>query len=85
MSVPASDGLMPKGTLTHPPGATGRGYPLAVLAHQHPATRDSHSPLIADLLAAGVHIPEGVTLEAFGAALFSCVAKVGFLRDALSA
>lgn len=53
MSVPASDGLILKGVLTYPPGATGRSYPLAVLAHQYPATRDSYAPLIADLLAAG--------------------------------
>ena len=31
-----------------------RSYPLAVLAHQYPTTRDSYAPLIADLLAAGV-------------------------------
>jgi dienelactone hydrolase len=103
MSVPASDGLILKGVLTYPPGATGRSYPLAVLAHQYPATRDSFSPLVADLLAAGVaalafdqrghgdstgsprgpvavDTPEGVTLEAFGAAFVSSVAKVGFHR-----
>lgn len=103
MSVPASDGLILKGTLTYPPEATGRSYPLAVLAHQYPATRDSFSPLIADLLAAGVatlafderghgdstgsprgavvvDTPEGVTLEAFGAAFVSSVAQVGFHR-----
>jgi len=51
MSVPASDGLILKGELTYPAGATGRSYPLAVLAHQYPATHDSFSPLIADLLA----------------------------------
>jgi dienelactone hydrolase len=54
MSVPASDGLILKGALTYPPGATGGSYPLAILAHQYPATRDSYAPLIADLLAAGV-------------------------------
>ncbi len=103
MSVSASDGLILKGTLTYPPGATGRTYPLAVLAHQYPATRDSYAPLIADLLAAGVatlafdqrghgdsigsprgpivvDTPEGVTMEAFGAAFVSSVAKVGFHR-----
>ncbi len=103
MSVPASDGLILKGELTYPPGATGRSYPLAVFAHQYPATRDSFSPLIADLLAAGVatlafderghgdstesprgpvvvDTPEGVTLDAFGAAFVSSAAKVGFHR-----
>jgi dienelactone hydrolase len=103
MSVPASDGLILKGVLTYPQGATGRSYPLAVLAHQYPATRDSYAPLVADLLAAGiatlafderghgdsitsprgplvVDTPEGVTMEAFGAAFVSSVAKVGFHR-----
>jgi pimeloyl-ACP methyl ester carboxylesterase len=103
MSVPASDGLILKGTLTYPAGATGGNYPLAVLAHQYPATRDSFAPLIADLLGLGiatlafdqrghgesvvsprgpvvVDTPEGVTLEAFGAAFVSSVAKVGFHR-----
>jgi hypothetical protein len=40
MSVPASDGLILKGVVTYPAGATGGSYPLAVLAHQYPATRD---------------------------------------------
>jgi dienelactone hydrolase len=103
MSVPASDGLILKGTLTYPAGAAGNRYPLAVLAHQYPATRDSYAPLAADLLAAGiatlafdqrghgesitsprgpvvVDTPEGVALEAFGAAFVSSVAKVGFQR-----
>jgi hypothetical protein len=103
MSVPASDGLILKGTLTYPAGAAGRSYPLAVLAHQYPATRDSYAPLVADLLEAGiatlafderghgdsilsprgpivVDTPDGVTLDAFGAAFVSSVAKVGFQR-----
>jgi pimeloyl-ACP methyl ester carboxylesterase len=103
MSVPASDGLILKGTLTFPTGATGRAYPLAVLAHQYPSTRDSYAPLIADLVAVGVatlafderghgesivsprgpvviDTPEGVTMEAFGAAFVSSVGKVGFQR-----
>ena len=54
MSVPASDGLVLKGTLGYPPGAHGQGFPLAVLVHQYPSTRDSWSPLVADLLALGV-------------------------------
>ena len=54
MSVPAADGLILKGVLTYPPEATGRDYPLAVLAHQYPASRDSYASLVADLLAAGI-------------------------------
>jgi pimeloyl-ACP methyl ester carboxylesterase len=54
MAVPAGDGLVLKGSLTYPPGAAGQGFPLAVLAHQYPATRDSWSPLAGDLLALGV-------------------------------
>ena len=103
MSVPAGDGLVLKGTLSYPPGAAGQGFPLAVLAHQYPATRDSWSPLVADLLALGVaalafdqrghgasivspkgplviDTPEGVTLEAFGAAFVSSAGKVKFSR-----
>jgi pimeloyl-ACP methyl ester carboxylesterase len=103
MSVPASDGLVLKGTLSYPPGASGQGFPLAVLAHQYPSTRDSWSPLVADLLALGiaalafdqrghggsivsprgplvVDTPEGVTLEAFGAAFVGSAGKVGFAR-----
>ncbi len=103
MSVPASDGLILKGTLTYPAGAAGASYPLAVLAHQYPATRDSYAPLVADLLEGGiatlafderghgdsilsprgpivVDTPDGVTLDAFGAAFVSSVAKVGFQR-----
>ncbi len=45
MSVPASDGPILKGAPTYPPRATGRRYPLAVLAHQYPITRDSYAPL----------------------------------------
>ena len=54
MSVPAADGLVLKGTLTYPTGKPGTVYPLAVLAHQYPATRDSYGPLVRELLAAGV-------------------------------
>ncbi len=54
MSVPAADGLILKGTLTYPPGRPGELLPLAVLAHQYPATRDSFAPLVRDLLAAGI-------------------------------
>jgi pimeloyl-ACP methyl ester carboxylesterase len=54
LSVPAADGLILKGTLTYPTGRPGERLPLAVLAHQYPATRDSFAPLVRDLLAAGV-------------------------------
>lgn len=54
MSVPAGDGLILKGTLTYPEGRPGGIFPLAVLAHQYPATRDSFSPLVDDFLAMGV-------------------------------
>jgi pimeloyl-ACP methyl ester carboxylesterase len=54
MSVPAGDGLILKGTLTYPDAYAGAAFPLAVLAHQYPATRDSYSPLVADLVDSGV-------------------------------
>jgi pimeloyl-ACP methyl ester carboxylesterase len=56
MSVPATDGLVLEGTLTYPANGAGRKSPLAVLAHQYPATRDSWAPLAADLLATGVAV-----------------------------
>jgi pimeloyl-ACP methyl ester carboxylesterase len=54
MSLPASDGVILRGHLTYPHGNAGTRYPLAVLAHQYPATRDSYAPLCADLHALGV-------------------------------
>ncbi len=54
MSVPARDGLILKGTLTYPEEYAGAAFPLAVLAHQYPATRDSYSPLVADLVESGI-------------------------------
>ncbi|MBC7893927.1 MAG: acetylxylan esterase [Cytophagaceae bacterium] len=54
MSVPAVDGLVLRGTLTYPGTDMGTRYPLAVLAHQYPATRDSWAPLTADLHAMGI-------------------------------
>jgi hypothetical protein len=63
MSVPASDGLILKGALTYPPGAMGGNYPLAVLAHQYPATRNNYAPLIADSIVS----PRGRVVVAFGA------------------
>ncbi|HYF38552.1 MAG TPA: alpha/beta fold hydrolase [Gemmatimonadales bacterium] len=54
MSVPARDGLILKGTLTYPETYAGVGFPLAVLAHQYPATRDSYAPLVADLVDSGI-------------------------------
>jgi pimeloyl-ACP methyl ester carboxylesterase len=54
MSVPASDGLVLKGTLTYPKKYAGAAFPLAVLAHQYPATRDSYAPLVVDLLESGI-------------------------------
>ncbi|MEP7177067.1 MAG: alpha/beta fold hydrolase [Gemmatimonadales bacterium] len=54
MSVPAADGLILKGTLVYPTGRQGVSYPLAVLAHQYPATRDSYAPLVGELLASGI-------------------------------
>jgi dienelactone hydrolase len=54
MSVPAADGLVLKGTLTYPAGRPGEAFPLVVLAHQYPSTRESYGPLVRELLAAGV-------------------------------
>jgi pimeloyl-ACP methyl ester carboxylesterase len=54
MSVVASDGLLLKGVLEYPDSPAGERYPLAVLAHQYPATADSWAPLVDDLLEMGV-------------------------------
>jgi dienelactone hydrolase len=103
MSVPAADGLVLRGTLTYPAGRPGAAYPLAVLAHQYPSTRDSFAPLARDLLAAGIatlafderghgasiqgprgpvviDTPEGLGLDAFGAAFVSSARRVEFGR-----
>jgi len=57
MSVPAADGWILKGTLTSRSGGRpGGASPLAVLAHQHTATRDSLGPLARDLYAAGIEL-----------------------------
>lgn len=53
-AIPATDGVILRGTLTYPHGNTGTKYPLAVLAHQYPSTHDSFAPLCADLHALGV-------------------------------
>lgn len=53
-SIPAADGLILRGHLVYPHGRVGTKYPLAVLAHQYPATRDSYAPLCADLHAMGI-------------------------------
>jgi len=54
MSVPAGDGLILKGTLTYPDAYAGLAFPLAILVHQYPATRDSYAPLAGDLIENGV-------------------------------
>ena len=54
MSVAAADRVVLKGTLTYPGEYAGAAFPLAVLAHQYPATRDSYAPLVGDLIASGV-------------------------------
>ena len=53
MSVLAGDGLLLRGVLAYPEAPVGRNFPLAVLAHQYPATADSYSPLVDDLLELG--------------------------------
>lgn len=54
MSVAAADGVVLKGTLTYPAQYVGVTFPLVVLAHQYPATRDSFAPLAADLVESGI-------------------------------
>jgi pimeloyl-ACP methyl ester carboxylesterase len=54
MSVLAADGLLLKGVLEYPDASPGTSYPLAVLAHQYPATADCFGPLVEDLLDLGL-------------------------------
>ena len=54
LAIPATDGLILRGTLTYPHGQIGSRYPLAVLAHQYPSTHDTFQPFCADLHALGV-------------------------------
>lgn len=54
MSVLTADGIVLKGVLAYPEISPGSRYPLAVLAHQYPATGDSYGPLLDDLLDLGV-------------------------------
>jgi pimeloyl-ACP methyl ester carboxylesterase len=55
MSVLAGDGLVLKGVLEYPDVGPGKPrFPLAVLAHQYPATSDSYAPLVDDLLDMGI-------------------------------
>lgn len=54
MSVATADGVLLKGILAYPETAPGTRYPLAVLAHQYPATGDSFGPLLDDLLDLGI-------------------------------
>jgi len=54
MSVLSADGLVLKGILEYPESVPGASVPLAVLAHQYPATADSFAPLVDDLLDLGV-------------------------------
>ncbi|MEO8201047.1 MAG: hypothetical protein ABI679_11035 [Gemmatimonadota bacterium] len=54
MSVRTADGIVLKGMLEYPETSPGTRYPLAVLAHQYPATGDSFGPLVEDLLDRGV-------------------------------
>jgi pimeloyl-ACP methyl ester carboxylesterase len=54
MSVASADGVVLKGILAYPETAPVTRYPLAVLAHQYPATGDSYGPLLDDLLDLGI-------------------------------
>jgi alpha-beta hydrolase superfamily lysophospholipase len=54
LSIEAADGLVLKGALNYPGTYVGAAFPLVVLAHQYPSTRDSYGPLIADLTESGI-------------------------------
>lgn len=50
----ADDGLLLRGELRYPARIPSPSFPLAVLAHQWPATRASWGPLVDDLVEAGI-------------------------------
>lgn len=79
MSVPGGDGLILKGTPTYPDNYAGAAFPLVVLAHQYPATRDSYSPLVDDLIP---NLRAVATVGAAGAPAISSDAP-GRMRAAL--
>jgi alpha-beta hydrolase superfamily lysophospholipase len=54
MSVLSADGIVLKGILEYPDTRPTGGFPLAILAHQYPATADCFGPLVEDLLDLGV-------------------------------
>jgi len=54
MTVQAGDGHILKGMLRYPTDTAHAPFPLAVLVHQYPGTRESYGPLVVDLLARGV-------------------------------
>ena len=56
MSVLSADRLVLKGALEYPETGIGSRYPLAVLAHQYPATSDCFGPLVDELLDLGVAV-----------------------------
>ena len=56
MTLQAGDGLVLKGALLYPEVEPEGDFPLAVLAHQYPATADSFAPLVEDLLELGVAV-----------------------------
>ncbi len=57
MTVLAGDGLLLAGRLDYPAGAPpAGGWPLAILAHQYPGTRDTWAPLRTDLLSLGIAV-----------------------------
>lgn len=57
MTVLAGDGLLLAGRLDYPAGTPpAGGWPLAVLAHQYPGTRDTWAPLRSDMLGLGIAV-----------------------------
>jgi dienelactone hydrolase len=56
MVLLTEDGILLRGRLVYPETPLGRPYPLAILAHQYPATADSYAPLSEDLRKLGVAV-----------------------------
>lgn len=90
MTVQSADGLLLKGLLVYPELPQAKKYPLAVLAHQYPATADSYAPLVGDLLELGIATlafdqrGHGASVQGFGG-LLVIDTPLGFTGEAFGA
>ena len=91
MTLQAADGLVLKGALLYPEIEPEGDFPLAVLAHQYPATADSFAPLVEDLLELGAAVlafdqrGHGASVQGVDNRLLIIDTPVGFGMEAFGA